>query len=101
LPFSIWLFGNSRRGMLPRMRFDSSIDYENFLLMVALAGLAVGYLGGTLIAGLFLISDYIVRFFAMWNHRQPHTVQHVDEPLARGTLTRLAEQAVTARRESA
>lgn len=102
LPLSMIIFGSmGRRWLLPRVRVDSLLGPESFLLIAGLIGMVVGYLGGTLIAGVFLVSDYVVRFFGSWAAHKA-AVERIDaEVVPGGTLSLLAERAAAARRETA
>ena len=91
LPLSIMSYSRlGRRWML------SGHDAGS-LFQVVVIGLLVGYLGGTLIAGIFLVSDYATRYFSHNRGAMPRVGLIPDEPLEGGTLTMLAER-VSARR---
>jgi hypothetical protein len=102
LPLSIWLFGsNGRRWGIPRhFRFDPRDgDVMQVLILAAVIGLLIGYLGGALIAGVFLVSDYIVRCVSLISRRRVNVQLADEESLPAGNLTLLAEQAAAARRK--
>jgi hypothetical protein len=93
LPLSILSY--DRLGRQWRLSTDDSLS----MLATALIGLVIGYLGGTLIAGIFLISDYVMTFFTRGRisiHPGPAVV---DEPMEGGTLTLLAQRASASRRK--
>lgn len=69
-----------------------------FMLTLILTGLMVGYLGGTLISGVFLLSDYVVRLAVTRRERRPVNDLIDDEPLAGSVLSQLAKHFVASRR---
>jgi hypothetical protein len=102
LPLSIAIFGTmsmGRRSMLPRFRYENLAEIQDYLLAAALIGLGVGYIGGTLIAGIFLVSDYLVRMFHLMISPERNANPLDDELIPSGTLTHLAERAAAIRRE--
>lgn len=101
LPVSMLLFATQgRRSLLPRIRLDRGWSFDDFLLAAMLVGILVGYLGGTLIAGVFLISDFIVRLIAPGSVPPRPAIDRLEtEAIPSGTLSRLAERAVAARRD--
>ncbi|MGE0760363.1 MAG: hypothetical protein AB7O38_25335 [Pirellulaceae bacterium] len=105
LPLSLILFGSfglvGRRSGLPRIRFDGLPGFLDLVLWAMFVGLVVGYLGGTLIAGIFLVSDYTVRYFAAWSARKSILPTHDAELASTGTaLSLLADRAAAARRNA-
>jgi hypothetical protein len=88
-----------RRSIWPRFRYENLADVQEYLLGAALIGLGVGYIGGTLIAGIFLVSDYLVRAFQLSISRERTAVSLDDDLVPSGTLTQLAERAAAIRRE--
>lgn len=97
LPLSVIMFGRMRRWMMPLGDIES-IEPIMALVIISVIGLVVGYLGGAMIAGVFLVSDYVVKYF--WQGRAVVDRQAVsnDEPLTDGTLSHLAQRAAASRR---
>jgi MFS family permease len=94
LPMSILSYG--RVGRYWRLSIDSGVS----LLGIVLIGVVVGYLGGALIAGIFLVSDYMVKLLTRPKAKVGDEAMMVDEPMEGGTLSLLAQRAVANRQKA-
>jgi hypothetical protein len=102
LPLSMVLFGRMRMGRrwrVIRAEFDSGFDLESILYLAAL-GLLIGYLGGALIAGIFLVTDYVLKYFSPRGNLEADDKLAAEESMPRGSLTILAERAMASRQKA-